>query len=210
MGSRIEWHSACAIKSMVERAVHADNVGIVGFQFDPSHSLFPRFRRISSPGVLPLDRKVFNQFNEQLDAAYRGELSTWQAGELFEAVTATTMRYLPRAKPIDKRVAAIVELLWKNYDCPLSELAAQVGLSYFRLSHLFAENMGMTLRSYQQWRKLRRAISLSKNNYSLSQLAAESGFANAAHFSRAFVQLHAAPPSYFLHSGNVKIISPNS
>jgi AraC family transcriptional regulator of arabinose operon len=210
IGGSTDSHSACVIKPMVQRAIHADNVGLVGFQFEPSHPLFPRFRRISSPGVLPLSRQDFVQFNEQLQAAYRGALSAWQASELFEAVAATAMRYMPRAKPIDKRIATIIELLWQQHDYPLSELAARVGLSYFRLSHLFADNMGMTLRSYQQWRKLRKAISLSKHNYTLAKLAVESGFANAAHFSRAFVQLHAAPPSYFFHSGNVKIISPQS
>jgi AraC family transcriptional regulator of arabinose operon len=210
IGDRIEWHTACVIKPMVERAMLADNVGIVGFQFEPSHPSFPRFRRISSPGAMPLNRRVFDQFNEQFDAAYRGVLTASQASELFEAVAATAMQYLPRAKPIDKRIATIIDLLWQQHDFPLSELASRVGLSYFRLSHLFADNMGMTLRSYQQWRKIRRAISLSKHNYTLSRLAIESGFANAAHFSRAFVQLHAAPPSYFFQSGNVKIIAQSS
>jgi transcriptional regulator GlxA family with amidase domain len=71
--------------------------------------------------------------------------------------------------------------------------------------------MGMTVRHYQQWRKIRKAISLSKhNNLTLAQLAVAAGFTDAAHFSKAFVQLHAAPPSYFLNGGNVKIVSPTS
>ena len=201
---------AAAIKPMVQRVLRADDVGIIGFQFDPSHPLFPRFRRIAAPGVLPLDRKAFDRFDSQLDVAYRGELTTTQASELFDAVTKVAMRHFPEAKPIDKRIAKTVELLWERFDYPLGELAAAVGLSYYRLSHLFADNIGITLRSYQQWRKIRKAISLSKHNYTLAQLAEASGFTDAAHFSRAFVQLHAAPPSYFLQSGNVKIIAPSA
>jgi AraC family transcriptional regulator of arabinose operon len=204
-------YNACGIKPMVLRRVRYDNIPALAFQFDPSHPLFPRFRRIASPGVLPLDRKPFDAFNEQLYAAYYGKLTSAQAGELFESFTATAMRYFPRAKPIDKRVQQTIDLLWQRYDISLSELASQVGLSYFRLSHLFTENMGMTLRHYQQWRKIRKAISLSKHgNLSLAQLAVASGFTDAAHFSKAFVQLHAAPPSYFLNNANVKIISPTS
>jgi len=201
-------YSAAAIKPIVRRELTADNVAMLGFQFDPSHPLFPRFRRIAQ-GILPLDRRMFDQFNDQFDAAYRGALTFVQAGELFDAVAATAMQHFPRGKPIDTRVARTIELLWERYDYPLRELAAQVDLSYFRLSHLFAENMGITLRTYQQWRKLRKALSLSKYNYTMAQLAAASGFTDAAHFSRVFFQLHAAPPSYFFYSGNVKIIAPN-
>jgi AraC-like DNA-binding protein len=201
--------SAGAIRPMVRRVLEADNVGIIGFQFDPSHPLFPRFRRIGASGVLPLNRQVFDKFNEQFDAAYRGVLTTAQADELFEAVTETAMQHFPRTKPIDKRVERVIELLWERYDYPLGELAAKVGLSSFRLSHLFTDNVGMTLRSYQQWRKIRKAISLSKhNNLTLTELALASGFTDAAHFSKVFVQLHAAPPSYYFYSGNVKIVSP--
>jgi AraC-like DNA-binding protein len=202
--------SAGAIRPMVQRVLEADNVGIIGFQFDPSHPLFPRFRRIASPGILPLKRQLFDCFNDQFEAAYRGTIAISQAAELFDAVTETAMRFFPRVKPIDHRVARVIELLWERYDYPLPELAVAVGLSSFRLSHLFAENMGMTIRSYQQWRKIRKAISLAKHeNMNLSQIAIASGFTDAAHFSKTFVQLHAAPPSYFFHSGNVKIFGPH-
>lgn len=207
---RSELLNACAIRPMVMRALHADAVQVVVFQIEPSHPAFPRFRRIASPGVLPLERKSFDRFDEQLNAAYCGSLSANDAGGLFDAVLETAMKQIPRVRPIDKRVSQVVDLLWKEPDMPLTELAARVELSYFRLSHLFADNMGITLRNYQQWRKLRKAISLSKHNYSLAEIAAASGFSDAAHFSRAFTQLHAAPPSYFFYSGNVKIISPHA
>jgi AraC-like DNA-binding protein len=88
----------------------------------------------------------------------------------------------------------------------LSELAKDVGVSYCRLSHLFADNVGMTLSNYRQCRKIRKAISLSKRNSTPAQFALASGFTDAAHFWRAFLRLHTAP--YFLQSDNVKIISP--
>jgi AraC family transcriptional regulator of arabinose operon len=206
---RAQWLNACAIRPMVTRALQADDVRIVVFQIEPSNPLFPRFRRIASLGILPLERKSFDRFDAQLNAAYCGTLSASDASDLFDAVAEVAMKQIPRVRPIDKRVAQIVELLWREPDTPLNELALRVGLSYFRLSHLFADNMGITLRNYQQWRKLRKAISLSKHNYSLAEIAAASGFSDAAHFSRAFTQLHAAPPSYFFYSGNVKIVTPS-
>lgn len=207
---RAQWLSACAIRPMAMRALHADDVRIVVFQIEPSNPLFPRFRRIAAPGVLPLERRLFDRFNEQLNAAYCGSLTAGDAGNLFNAVVEVALRRIPRVRPIDRRVAQIIDLLWREPDAPLTELAARVGLSYFRLSHLFVDNMGVTLRNYQQWRKLRKAITLSKHGYSLAELAAASGFSDAAHFSRAFTQLHAAPPSYFFYSGNVRIISQQS
>ena len=207
-GGKTSTLSAGAIKPMVQRVLRAYDVAVVGFQFDPSHPLFPRFRRIPEPGYMALDRAVFKKFDAHLDAAYKGKLNVVQAGELFDAVTGAALPYFPRAKPIDKRVTLTIDTLWAEPNIPLAELAKLVGVSYYRLSHLFADNMGMTLRNYQQWRKIRKAISLSKHNYTLAELALAAGFTDAAHFSRAFVQLHAAPPSYFLQSGNVKIIAP--
>jgi AraC family transcriptional regulator, arabinose operon regulatory protein len=207
---RSHWLSACAIRPMVQRALHADNVRMVVFQIEPSNPLFPRFRRIAAPGVLPLERKQFDHLNQQLNAAYSGALTANDASDLFDEIAAVAIKQIPRVRPIDKRITQTIELLWAEKDTPLQELASRVGLSYFRLSHLFAENMGITLRQYQMWRKLRKAISLSRRNYSLAELAAASGFADAAHFTRAFAQLHAAPPSYFFYSGNVKIVTPHS
>jgi AraC-like DNA-binding protein len=201
-------YSAVAIRPMIERVLRAHDVAIIGFQFDPSHPLFPRFRRIPAPGVLGLNRDVFRELDSRFDAAYRGVLTIDEAGELFDAVTRLALPLFPDDVPIDRRVSKAIDKLWEEPNIALGDLASTVGVSYYRLSHLFTENMGMTLRSYQQWRKIRKAISLSKYNYTLTELALAAGFADAAHFSRAFVQLHAAPPSYFLQSGNVKIIAP--
>lgn len=201
---------AAAVKPMVERRFASGSGGFVAFQFDPSHRLYPRFRKIALSGILPLDRALFDPLNEQLRAALHGTLQIEEAEVLFEQAVMTALPHFPRVPPIDRRVAKAIDLLWQNCNWPLQELAAAVGLSYHRLSHVFTENMGISLRSYQQWRKIRRAISLSKHGLSLAELAEASGFADAAHFSRAFVQLHGAPPSYFLQNDNFKVIAHRS
>jgi len=200
-------HAAAAVKPMVNRALRTETDAMIAFQFDPSHKLYPDFRKISSAGFVPLNRQLFDECNDGLGAAYDGTLTIEQAKELFDSVVRIARPFLPKARPIDNRVAKTIELLWHNHNLSLTELAAAVGLSYYRLSHLFADNMGMTLRSYQQWRKVRKAISLSKHNFSLAQLAQAAGFSDAAHFSHVFAQLHAAPPSYFLQNENVNIVA---
>lgn len=208
VGNMTRHYQAAAVRSTIERCLRAEDIGIIGFQFDPSHPDFPRFRAIPAPGVLALVRERFAPFDEEFRAAYRGELTPAGASDLFDRVAARALTAFPASKPVDRRVQHVIELLWENHNCQLRELAAAVGLSYYRLSHLFAENIGMTLRSYQQWRRVRKAISLSKYDYSLTKIAHDAGFTDSAHLCRTFQQLHAAPPSYFFNQKCVRIISP--
>ena len=203
-----ERYQAVAVRPMIERGVQADNAGMLAFRFDPSHPEFPRFRRLPVPGVLTLERSQFEKYDEAFEAAYRGQLTNEAASELFDRVAAVALPCFPRTRPIDRRITRVMTLLWDNHRYPLAELAAAVGVSYYRLSHLFAENIGISLRSYQQWRKMRKALSLSRHGYTLTKIAHDAGFTDSAHFSRVFQQLYAAPPSYFFHSGNVRIIGP--
>lgn len=198
---------AVALRPMTPRALHGGNIGVVAFQFDPSHADFPRFRRLTT-GALTLDRDRFARFNASLEAACRGELTNEAASELFNNVAALAVPSFPRTRPLDGRITKAIELLRENHKYPLAELAAAVGISYYRLSHLFAENIGISLRTYQRWRKVRKAISLSKHGYTLTKIAHDAGFTDSSHFTRAFQQLYAAPPSYYFHSGKVRIVAP--
>ena len=61
---------------------------------------------------------------------------------------------------IDPRVARIVEGLNTQFGnaIPVAELSRSVGLSASRLQHLFAREVGVPLRRYRTWQRLRAAI----------------------------------------------------
>ena len=114
---------------------------------------------------------------------------------------------LPTLPPLDSRVVEAMRLLMENPRLPLEELAAHSELSYDRMSHLFIDELGISIRSFQVWVKLRRALSGVRYGQSLIELAQIAGFSDAAHLSRVYKQVYGAPPSYFYYSGNVKLVA---
>jgi AraC-like DNA-binding protein len=77
-----------------------------------------------------------------------------------------------------------------------STLARAAGLSTSRLSHVFVKEIGMPLRTYSLWRRYRLALQCLGGAPGLGHLASGSGFADAAHMTRTFVQYLGFPPSH--------------
>lgn len=207
-GNEISNYQAVAIKQMTPCALTAANVRLISFQIEPTHPHFTTFRAIPAPGILALDRAHFTRFNARLEAAYCGQLSGTEAAQLFTDIVDATLPYLPPARPPDPRVQRAIELLWANHDYPLDDLAAAVGVSYDRLSHLFPESIGLTLRAYQLWHKVRKAAALLvTSQHRLTDVAHAAGFTDSSHMCRTFSHVHLAPPSYFMNPNHVKIVA---
>jgi AraC family transcriptional regulator len=95
----------------------------------------------------------------------------------------------------DDRVNAIVEFVGQNLEEPIAlpVIAAHVGLSKSRASHLFVEHTGMPLRSYILWRRLERAVEMYSEGSTLTEAAHGAGFADSAHLSRTFRRMFGIP-----------------
>lgn len=101
---------------------------------------------------------------------------------------------------LDSRVSRGIESLLAEQENPLSvgEVAANVALSESRFSHLFTEQIGVPVRRYQLWIRLRNAIHLLAKGTSLTDTAHEAGFADSAHLTRTFRQMLGIAPSALL------------
>ncbi len=206
MADSTQSYQAVAIKPLIKRGVHAADVKLVSVNVGPLHQSFRVFRAIPAPGALALDRDVFAPFDSALEAAYRGQVTLDEMMELYEKIVAVTVRYLPRVKPADARVEQAIELLRENPNRPLHELADAIGLSYGRMSQLFAETVGISLRSYQLNQKIHKATLLLGTGRKLTDIAHACGFTDLAHLSRVFQQISGAPLSYFMNSNYVEIL----
>ena len=80
-------------------------------------------------------------------------------------------------------------------DVRLDKLATTAGVSASRLSHLFAEEMGLGVRPYILWRRLALAARVMGTGASLTAAAHAAGFADAAHLSRTFRRMFGLAPS---------------
>lgn len=126
-----------------------------------------------------------------------GEVS----GELFKALT-------PHPGPAsyhDERVMLALEYMNSTLsDCiTVAEVAETVALSPSRFEHLFRHHVGIPIRHYLLWARVREALRLMADNRPLTQVAQAAGFFDSAHFSRTFRRMIGVPPSTLLRSANL-------
>ncbi len=115
-----------------------------------------------------------------------------------------TAGYVERPHRKDERVERLVRLLKDHItdDMPenvsVDEAARHVGLSADRLMHLFKEEMGLPIRRYVLWLKLRRAVMVMRTEkIRMTEAAHAAGFSDSAHMSRTFKEMFGIPPSFF-------------
>ena len=109
---------------------------------------------------------------------------------------------------IDERVSQSVEWIRTELENNVSvkEIAASVELSESRFSHLFTENLRVSVRRYLLWMRLRDAMHLLAKGVSLTDTAYEAGFSDSAHLTRTFRQMLGITPSALLkHSSLISL-----
>jgi AraC-like DNA-binding protein len=97
----------------------------------------------------------------------------------------------------DARVERIVEMIRNhaNQAYTAEQLAQSVHLSPSRLRHLFRENVGVPIRRFVVWSRLRDVIRNALNGASLTESAHAAGFSDASHMSNTFRQMFGFAPS---------------
>lgn len=108
------------------------------------------------------------------------------------------VRATPSAR--DPRVALMLRRIESSEEPALAEAAAGAGLSIERCRHLFRESMGLPFSRYRLWRRVIAAARSCSEGTTATTSAHASGFADSAHFSRAFRQTFGlAPSTVFRH-----------
>lgn len=107
-------------------------------------------------------------------------------------------------KTDNKRIQACLDYFNQEgleYKQMLQLLKSKVHLSESRLSHLFKEEMGISLKKYLVWSRLKKAIQLViKEKINLYDAAMRSGFYDQAHLSKAFKEMLGLSPSEVYNS----------
>ena len=89
---------------------------------------------------------------------------------------------------------------------PLEYLSSRVHLSPGRLSHLFKQEVGISLRKYVNWALLRNTISYFLHSGStLTDSSLNAGFYDSPHFTRHFKQYFGVRPSLPYNSQIVQV-----
>jgi len=100
-------------------------------------------------------------------------------------------------KGADPRVRSVIDLIRSrpNQAFTARKLAAVVHISPSRLSHLFKHEVGVPIRRFIVWSRLRTVIKRALQGNSLTEAAHAAGFSDAAHMSNAFRQMFGFAPS---------------
>lgn len=199
---------AAVLAPNVPQQVESVDGDLVMLKIDPETEAFARVRthvRDRPMHALP-DRVAFEL------AARTGP---WLKGPAFspERVWELAVELIGNAESpqnrFDPRIARVLAALKERFrDTPsTAELAASVGLSEGRLTHLFTKEVGIPLRRYVLWLRLRHVVWVYMLTQSLTEAAHEAGFADSAHLSRSFRSLFGIRPSAVgRQQGDIRVV----
>ncbi|WP_434349085.1 helix-turn-helix domain-containing protein [Myxococcus virescens] len=97
--------------------------------------------------------------------------------------------------PAIKRLVALLPSRIEAGDVSQQALAQEVGLSAGRLGHLFSTSIGIPLRPYILWLRLRRAAEAFQGGATLTHAAHVAGFTDSSHLSNTFHRMFGLAPS---------------
>lgn len=97
----------------------------------------------------------------------------------------------------DARVEQVIAIIQNAPSAThsVNRLATAVHISPSRLSHLFRDNVGVSIRRYIVWSRIRQVVQLAINGSTLTEAAHAAGFSDAAHMSNSFRQMFGFAPS---------------
>jgi AraC-like DNA-binding protein len=205
------WASAAAVMVApnVEQQLDARGSKIAILQVDPESDEFVRVAHHFEGGkVRLLSDDTVSRLREALRSAgvAAGALPTAELRA--EIIDHLESRGAVR-RPIDPRIRKVLGIIKADFLAPppAPELASAVGLSAGRLIHLFTQEMGLPIRRYVLWLRLRDVMFSLAAGHSLTEAAHRAGFADSPHLSRTFRGMFGFPPSAISEGrGRVRIV----
>jgi AraC-like DNA-binding protein len=200
-----EWQTyrGSLVAPNVQQQMDARDCRIVILQIDPETA--------SYDGVLPwfesgLIQRLPEELVGELARAAHAALGAerFDALELWNTIIALVARPGVVRPGRDARIAQALTILKRDVLSPpaAADLAHSVGLSEGRLIHLFTQEMGLPIRRYVLWLRLRAVVFALAEGASMTEAAHAAGFADSAHMSRTFREMFGLPPSLFLKTSS--------
>ena len=197
---------AAVVPPFLARGLDARDGPLVCFHITPSSPHYAAFRALAHGRIALLERSCFQHLDAQLDALYQGCLAPALAPDIYQQALRIPFQHLTPRSRLDPREPLIRELLENGRDLTLTDLARELGTSYFWASRLMTEVFGMSFRDYKSWQKLQRVFHLLHSDRSITEIAHAAGFTDSAHLSRTYQRWFGQPPSYSRNRNNVRVM----
>lgn len=207
-GTDATWHSGrgVVLAPNVDNQVDGSGHRLAVLLVDPESQSWGRLRHLVDDGpVTELPSAVVDTLAARATAVL-GEPG-FAPARLWDAVFALVGRPEPAEARHDTRVVRVLEHLKAHFleKPPVRVLAKAGGLSGWRLVRVFKQQMGLSLRRYVLWLRVRHVFFMLALGHNLTAAAHEAGFADAAHLSRTFRHMFGLAPSTLVH-GSVQVV----
>lgn len=171
--------------------------------------LDPEFQ--STRSLLHVDdiQLSLHELEEQLKGFSEQKLNCQVAGEIRDIVTGIPSLIEPRK--IDHRLSSAIDWVNQNLveqSITAEQLAETVYLSSSRFMHLFSEQIGIPVRKYILWQRLRHALLQLAEGVSITESAHAAGFTDSSHMNRTFNAMFGITPSkIFKNSRFIQVLA---
>jgi AraC-like DNA-binding protein len=201
-----EWSTlgALMVAPNAEQQLDARGARVAILQIDPESDAFDRiahhFERGGSKSIPGPAAERLRASVASLEAD--SDLSL-RAFDVFRGTIEALAASGERRRPLDPRIRRVLAIIKSDFLSPplAATLAEAVGLSPGRLIHLFTDEMGLPMRRYILWLRLRDVLISLCAGTSLTEAAHHAGFSDSAHLSRTFRGMFGFPPSAISERG---------
>jgi len=147
--------------------------------------------------IRPIASSQLRMLVPRLRACWEDGFAGRQAASMLDEVVRILAPCPEPSVPVDPRVARAHELLRSApmRRLAVANLAARVGLSPSRLAHLLRPHLGLPIRRYLLWLRLRDALREMAHGATITDAAHAAGFADAPHLDRTFRRMLGFAPS---------------
>lgn len=184
----------------IKRTFHGVDGGLYTLHLEPVYSGFRHLRAgmLSGKTVVDLSDRLEASTFALLDTEVHQAQSCADRYRTSQKVVDALFPEVRGAQPIDVRVDLVASWLFAHAPVrmDLAFLSELCGLSSGHLEHLFTETMGISIRQYLLWIKMRKAAEMFVNDVALAEVAHAIGFSDSAHLSRTFRRYFALTPSF--------------
>lgn len=176
-----------------------DSTGrLVNLYFDPeSRTARELAEKMNAQNYLEIESALVENFLPALQNNWESSFSCRDALALTENLLQTLFQARKSESDFDPRIKRALVILKNAPDNLISAetVAAEINLSPSRFAHLFRAQVGLPVRRYLLWTRLRNAVRMLGEGESLTTVAHAAGFADSAHLTRTFKQMFGLAPS---------------
>ena len=166
----------------------------------------PLVNGLSTTSIRALDRAAFLPCLKQMDQIIDGKADDRLVEKVADAMVTLLHREAPA--PLDARIAGVLERIRSTFPNvpPLTILAREQNISSNRLMTLFKQSLGLPIRRYLLWLRLRDCVRWLERGNNLTDTAHAAGFADSAHLSRVFRDNFGMKPSDIFGAGSAAVV----